>query len=387
MSWSRNLVVGLRRRTAAGPSLLRPAAPVPVLLEPLENRQLMSVVYLSSSQGKDTNNGHASSASVKSISKAAALTKAGDTLLLKAGDTFGSLGNWSKSGVTIGSYGTGAKPKVTTGTADGLALIKASNFTVRGISFVGTNKTSRNGIVATGLNNNITIDNCDVTGFRMNVTMQGYFGAINGVKILNSRLTYSNGGGMSSGLYADKVNNLTLVNSVFDHNGGASSMYNHGAYVVATCNNVVVNGCTFSYNAGTGLQARAGGVITNNTFRSNSVNLSVGIVNGAGVHKDGGVTVTITNNLFTGGGSNLNGYGIYAGNIKSGTISYNRFIDGPGKKYGYPISLNRGSAAGKQVGVQNLTISYNTGSNWGSSKINIDAAAGAKNVKIFSNNL
>jgi hypothetical protein len=382
--------VGLGRSSratgAACHSLLRTSARLSVLLEPLEDRQLMSVVYLSSSSGNDHNSGKSSSAAVKSIGKAAALTHAGDTLLLKSGDSWNTgLGNWSKSGVTISSYGTGPKPHISS-TDDGIQIIKASNFSVRNISFTGLNKTGRSGIVTSGGNSNLTFDSVDITGYRMNITLQGYYGAINGVRILNSRIAYANGVGMSSGLFADKVNNLTIANSVFDHNGGTGSVFNHGAYVTATCNNLIVTGSTFSFNSATGLQARCGGIITGNTFKSNAISLTIGIVNGAGVHKDGGVTATVTGNTFTGKGVGLNnGYGIYAGNIKSGTITNNKFVNGPGVKYGYPISLNRGSAAGKQVGVRNLVIAHNTISNWGSTKIYVASNAGAYNVQIFDN--
>ena len=346
----------------------------------------MSVVYLSSSSGNDHNSGTSPSAPVASIAKATALVHSGDTLLLKAGDSWNQgLGNWSKSNTVIASYGTGAKPKINT-VDDGLAIIRASNFTVRGISFTGLNNTNRNGIVTTGGNGNLTIDNCDVTGFRFNITAQGYFGAINGLKIINSTVTRTNGKGLSSGLYADNVHGLTMTNDVFDHNGGVGSMFNHGAYITATCSNLVVTGCTFAFSANYGMQARCGGTISNNTFQSNSVGLSVGLVNGSGVNTAGGVVANVTNNTFTGVGVGLhNGWGMDLGNIKSGVVSGNQFLNGTGQRYAYAISLDRGTAAGPQVGVNNLVISNNVARNWGSHVINISPNAGARNVTIFGN--
>ena len=360
-----------------------------VVVEPLEDRQLMSVVYLSSSTGSDRNTGTSPSSPVASTAKAFSLVHPGDTLLLKCGDSWGqSLGNWSKSNTTIGSYGTGAKPKISTGTADGLAIIKASNVTVRGISFVGLNGTARNGIVTTGGNGNLTIDNCDVTGFRMNITAQGYFGAVNGLKITNSNISRANGKGMSSGLYADNVHGLTLTNNVFDHNGGTGSIFNHGAYITAKCTNLTVTGSTFSYSSNFGLQARCGGVITGNTFANNSVGLSVGIVNGGGVHTDGGVTCTVTNNTFTGVGVGLkSGLGMDLGNIKSGVVSGNKFVNGTGYKYAAAISLDRGTAAGLQVGVLNLKIMNNTASHWGGTGVYVSPTAGARNLTVSGNSL
>jgi hypothetical protein len=388
-----DVCIPTRARQSVGGSSARQAAFAPATLPPtcfesLEGRQLLSTVYLSSSSGRDGNSGTSSSAPVASIAKAAVLTKPGDTLLLKRGDTWGQgLGSWGKSGVTISAYGSGANPKIAS-SAKGLEISRASNFTVRGITFVGLNKTSNFGIVTTGGNGNLTIADCDVSGYRMNIVLQGYFGPINGAKVLNTRVAYTNGIGMSSGLFAEGVNNLTLSNSLFDHNGGSGSMYNHGAYIMASCNNFVATGNTFSNNAAAGMQARAGGLISGNTFKSNGIGLTVGIVNGAGYQKDGGVTCTVTNNTFTGPGYGLNtGYGLDLGNIKSGTVTNNRFVNGPGKKYGYAISLDYGTATGRQVGVNNLTISGNTISNWGSTKINISANAQARNVTIFGNSL
>ena len=357
------------------------------VIEGLEDRQLMSVVYISSSSGSDKNPG-TSARPVATIAKAYNMARSGDTVLLKAGDAWNTgMGYWSKSNTTIGSYGTGARPKIRTAN-DGLAIIRASNITVRGISFNGLNGTSRNGIVTTGGNGNIKIENCEVTGFRMNITAQGYYGPIKGLSITNCLITRSNGIGMSSGLYADNVHGLTITNSIFDRNGGTGSMYNHGAYITALCSGLRVTGCTFSYSSNFGMQARCGGVISNNTFKCNSVGLSVGIVNGGGVHTPGGVVANVTNNLFTGVGVGLHaGYGMDLGNIKSGLVSGNRFVNGTGYRYAATISLSRGTASGDQVGIRNLTISNNSASNWGSRTIQIAKNAGLVNVTIVNNNL
>jgi len=76
--------------------------------------------YLSSSLGNDTNDGLSSEMAWKSLSKLSSLTfSAGDTILLKRGDTWvgeglslngnGSSTNW----ITLSAYGTGDKPKIT----------------------------------------------------------------------------------------------------------------------------------------------------------------------------------------------------------------------------------------------------------------------------------
>jgi hypothetical protein len=353
----------------------------------LEDRQLMSVVYVSSTAGKDSNNGLSSGSPISSFAKAAAIAKPGDSVLLKAGDSWSqSMGIWSKSCITIGSYGVGAKPRITTA-QDGIAIIRASSFTVRGLSFVGINGTSRSGIVTTGGNSNLVIDNCDVTGFRMNITAQGYYGPVYGLRISNSRITRSNGIGMSSGLFADNVKNLVVENSVFDRNGGAGSMYNHGAYLTSSTTDAIVRNNTFSYSSNFGLQARGGGTISGNQFLCNSIGLSVGIVNGSGTHTPGGVVCNVTNNTFSGRGPGLNaGIGMDLGNVKCGLVSGNRFLNGGNLRAGVCVGLSRGNAAGAQVGIRNLKITGNTSSSWGPYGTFRTSNAGLYNVSIAGNN-
>src|SRR3712207_5292995 len=85
-----------------------------------------------------------------------------------------------------------------------------------------------------------------------------------------------------------------------------------------TLTNVVVRGNVFSNASSHGLQARSGGVIENNVFLNNPLHLSFGHVNGSPV-KPGGVTGSIRNNVFLGGGdigSLRRGLGVELGNIK-----------------------------------------------------------------------
>ena len=106
------------------------------MVEPLEPRQLLSVshdaggwtvvtpgsgsrvVYVSSSQGSDSNSGLSQSAPVRSIARAEKLLRSGtgDQLLLKRGDVSReTFGHWKLSGqsssqpVVIGAYGTGER--------------------------------------------------------------------------------------------------------------------------------------------------------------------------------------------------------------------------------------------------------------------------------------
>src|SRR4051812_35679353 len=66
-----------------------PVAAPAVAAEALEDRQLLSTVYVSTSTGRDGNSGLSSGAAVRSLARAKSLVHSGDTLLLKAGDTWG----------------------------------------------------------------------------------------------------------------------------------------------------------------------------------------------------------------------------------------------------------------------------------------------------------
>lgn len=386
IGWVKGMVAADRRPAAAA---RRVAAAAGATVEALEDRQLMSVVYVSASAGNDRNNGSSPGAAVRSFARAARLTDPGDQMLLRAGDTWNTaIGMWSKNNTVIGSYGSGARPRVVT-SADGINIYRSSNVTIRNISLVGANRTTRAGITMAGTNNNILIENVEVRGFRMNIVAHGFFAPINNLRIRNSQITDSNANGLSSGLYADRVYGLTLEGNTFDRNGGRGSLMNHGAYITALCRNFVARNNTFANSSNFGLQARGGGEITGNTFRNNAIGLSVGLVNGAGVHTDGGVTCNVTNNTFTGVGVGLttNGLGILVGNIRSGTIANNRFTNGTRHRWSAAIMLDRGNAAGRQVGVNNLRITGNTASNWGGHGIDITRAAGARNVITVNNRL
>ena len=129
----------VRRNAAVMP---RPAASgrAGAAIEALEDRQLLSAVYVSNSDGRDGNNGSSSLTPVKSLAKAKSLVGNSDQLLLKAGDTWSeSLGNWGAFNSTISAYGSGPRPRIVTG-GDGISLARGvSNVTIQSVSLNGNN--------------------------------------------------------------------------------------------------------------------------------------------------------------------------------------------------------------------------------------------------------
>ncbi|HEX8912777.1 MAG TPA: Calx-beta domain-containing protein [Humisphaera sp.] len=403
-----------RARNNRGESAPAPAAPAlsaavttaacAAAVEALEGRQFLSVsvvggwtkvtppsgakaIYVSTS-GNDGNSGTSPSSPVRSLAKAQRLMRsgAGDQMLLKRGDTFReSFGYWTISGkdsqnpALIGTYGSGARPVVATGRADALftSFNGIHDLAIIGINLNGFGRGSAmyDGISTTGRVNNLLIEDCKIEGYRNNIELETATGGVSNVKVRRSVVTDSySPGSHSQGLYADGVKGLLLEENVFDHNGwghGAGMVvFNHGAYVTGKCSGLVATGNVFSNNSAFGLQARPGGTITNNLFVNNATHMSFGVVNGEGYVTAGGVSGTVSGNVFTGGhtiGGVPYGTAIEVGNVRGATISDNLFLNGDTKAYNPAILLTsiRGTAnPGQAVGVNNLTVANNVVYGW-----------------------
>ncbi len=173
--------------------------------------------------------------------------------------------------------------------------------------------------------------NLDVCGFGwMGITVQGLAGkrctdvVLRGCNVSdNYPLDPSK---HSAGAYFQFVDGLTLDLNVFSHNGGApgtETKFNHNVYVHGSNGPAVVTGNVFHDASSHGLQQRSGGVCTGNTFLDNPIQHSYGLVNGEMCYP-GGVSGTITNNLYIGSGAIAGqqmGWGIELANLKDVALS------------------------------------------------------------------
>ena len=115
----------------------------PVMLEPLEERTLLSTYYVSPS-GNDSHAGTSASTAWKTIGKVNSVSlKPGDSVLFQGGQTFsGSLqfssgeGGSATSPVTIGSYNGIAV--ISSGTSDGARVFNTGGFLFENLKFLGT---------------------------------------------------------------------------------------------------------------------------------------------------------------------------------------------------------------------------------------------------------
>jgi chitodextrinase len=312
------------------------------MLEALESRNLFAVsmgsdgwtditpsgdsriIYVSSSAGSDSNNGLSSGAPVKTISKARSLVRSGspDWMLLKRGDAWTeNLSGWNKSGrndeepMVIGAYGSGDRPELKTGTSVGFTNSgQVSHLAIMGINFHAhtrdTEAGSYNGTTAGdygfrshGQMDDILIEDTVFDDYTYNMSVTGYNGTITDFTVRRSIITDAwSTDGKSQGMYVSKTNGLTLEENLFDHNGwnedvssAKANIYSHGIYMSHLNDNVVVRGNIIADSASHGLQARSGGIIENNLFLRNPINMVFG---GGSDVKPGGVSGRVTGNVF-----------------------------------------------------------------------------------------
>jgi hypothetical protein len=389
-------------------------------IENLESRQLLSVtldangwtvitpevgdrvVYVSSSQGKDTNTGLSPTTPVKSLQRGKSLIRSGhgDEMLLKAGDTWhDSFSVWTSSGksatdpVLISSYGTGARPLIETGMNGAIQTGVVGATTVNNVAIIGLhfyadgrdpNSSSYTGThPASGINwltqsNGLLIENTLIEDYANGINLQGYYGTISNVKVRRSTIINSwSTAGHSQGLYGTNVSNLLIEGNTFDHNGynekikGAGQVItNHNIYLASDTSGVIVRDNVISRASAYGLQARGGGIIQNNLFLNNPMGMSFGLVNGA-TTTAGGVSGSVTGNVFMGSGSvgSTPGVGLELGNLKPGAgvmVANNVFANGTiDNRSAIVLTYGTGvSNSSQAVGINDLTIQNNSIYNW-----------------------
>jgi hypothetical protein len=284
---------------------------VPVRADDVPDGDGRIVIHVSSSVGIDGQDGKSPETAVKTIRRGQALIRDGhgDRLLLKRGDEFAeTFGAWNKSGnnpddpLVIGAYGEGPRPKVVTQQTvfniygNGPLL---HDLTISGIHFAAAGRnpdaadfdpaaTSGNGIRIVRPAHRITIEDCRFECFNGNLVLTGdeRKGRLQDVVIRRCQVldSYSTAGAHSGqGLYADKVDGLTIDGCVFDHNGwnekvpGAiPNIFRHNIYISHDTSGVRVRGNVIAHGASHGMQMRAGGVCEGNLFIGNAIHAFMG---------------------------------------------------------------------------------------------------------------
>lgn len=151
---------------------------------------------------------------------------------------------------------------------------------------------------------NVTIENCVVSGWRFNVNSHNVTDLTLRGTLIEKSWTVDHAIGHSSGIYAYQTTTINIDRCAFVRNGlsktGGRSMYNHGAYIAASCLPLFVTDTAFVGNSSHGLQARGGGNVSGCIFVDNPVGLSHGLVNGSAI-RPGGVSGSVSRLVFIGG--------------------------------------------------------------------------------------
>ena len=283
------------------------------------------VIHVSSTEGVDGRDGRSPETAVKTVRRGQALIRNnhGDRLLLKCGDTFSeTFGNWNKSGhspeapLVIGSYGDGPRPIVRTrqgafnlyGNQPVLHDVIISNIHFlapgRDPEAADFDPASECGMAIRIVRpvHRLTIQDCRFELFQGNLALTGdkSKGRLQDIALRRCVVldAYSTEGAHSGqGVYADKVDGLTIEDCVFDHNGwhekvpGATpNIFRHNIYISADTSGVRVTGCVIARGASHGMQMRSGGLCEGNLFVDNAIHALLA-----------GEEATFRNNVILGG--------------------------------------------------------------------------------------
>jgi hypothetical protein len=389
-------------------------------------------VYLSSSSGNDSN-ACTQAKPCKTLLKGYKTLRDGypDWLLLKRGDvwteSFADAWNfsWDKSGksasepMLLSSYGSsGARPRLDAGQEHGwhhYNSVKLHDVGIVDLHFRAHTRDPyssayvskaglqfQSGIRWTGGGSvtRLLIEGCLFEYFKSNIAMapQASAGPFTAIKVRGNVLWSAWSGNpseYSQGIYADNLDGLLLEGNVIVRNGGllgytndpdtkvpaglskkdvAVNWYNHQAYIQSGNKNVTARNNIFA--SGDGMQLRPGGVARDNLFYRCINSLTVG---SATTPVTGGVTATLTNNVFLEGtdfapecstpGPRANA--ILLANInktKGALVKGNLFVDDISTgHYGTVVGANGancGSGNAYPCTVHNVSIEGNTAHEW-----------------------
>lgn len=274
------------------------------------------VVYVSSSEGDDANDGLSPETPKKTIRAGNDLLRHGypDHLLLKRGDVFPAeanniLGNWkdgrsAQEPILLSYYGdSGPRPvvKVTNSLIDhngqtrnyqaiiGIDIYK-SNSDPDSPDF--TNASGGSALRFVGGGDNLLIEDCRLR-FIM-ITLQSYESAVYRNPTLRRNIvldawghgSYLGHDGRIQGIFISGVEEgYLLEENFFDHNGwsrhgienAGPNMYNHNVYIqYSNVEGGIIRGNIISRGSAHGIQARSGGVVERNLFVLNAISLNMG---------------------------------------------------------------------------------------------------------------
>lgn len=400
-------------------SLLGQSKPTMPIFEeeqrPIEWTELVpspdTIVYYVDPAGNDGNNG-TSPATPKRTMQAAYNSlrdNSADWMLLKRGTTFNENLEWNKSGrsnterLVIAAYGPESQPRpviITTYAAIyhfrnylGFSNVNIMNLDIKNPAYDPTINSSLCGLILLGTFNNLLIEDVRTTGMGGGIVLYDPNGVLGqpGRNTVLRRCTVLDAFkrpdiGHSQGMYTDG-HQLTIEECLFDHNGWLESdpstqtIFNHNLYVNYTGGTPITFRNTISARASShGAQFRTGGIIDNNLFYQNPLNILIGSSQNVIRLNDSVISNNVvidSRDIYTNGRGNA--LDIVGGN--NHLIINNIFKDritGSGQP---AISVN-----GSSFPARNLNFTRNIISNWRSQSFYFSGPTNSINQVIFRQN-
>ena len=349
------------------------------------------VVYVSSTEGKDSNDGLSEAKPKKTIAAGKAQLRNGhpDWLLLKCGDlwneNFG--GDWGLSGrsaterMLLSSYGQGSRPVVRSGTDNGFRALDGSKndyLAIVGLFFwahtYGGANGSPRGIAVFGAVHDLLIEDCYLQAYETNIVLQGTPDGVGRHKNVTIRRNvivdaYTTGKSNAQGLYASGTDGLLIEENVFDRNGwrrdidgSEPTWYRHNIYIQNLNTDVVLRGNIVARTDGAHM--RSGGIVEDNLFLRNAIQIAFGIGGYPEIEKDG-IAGAVRRNVVLDGGDfqadSPRGWGLWMSNVRQASVESNLFAHNQNGHL--PFAMNFDVAVNGR-GVENTVCSDNVVYDW-----------------------
>lgn len=261
------------------------------------------VVYVSSTDGNNANDGLDPSRPVRTIAAGMALLRdqMPDFLLLKRGDVWDEpIGRWVKRGrsaterMVISTYGSAAaRPLLRCGSSNGFQRVGGTgsptsldNIALMGIAFWANTRNGSEwaeGVSWIGAGRNILVEDCEFRNFHYNLSIEGEGDGVFNFVIRRNVIVdaFSTTAGHSQGIYAYKVNGFTIEENVIDTNGwkrdltAAPTIFNHNLYCHGYVSNMTFRGNISTWASSHGSSVNMDCLIENNFYAKNAVNIWV----------------------------------------------------------------------------------------------------------------
>lgn len=238
------------------------------------------IVFVSSSEGNDNNDGSLPETPVRSLSRARSIMESldpsnsgtGNWMVLRRGDTWNeNFGTWRRSGVSsnerllIGTYGPGSdpRPRVRSGSRDGFHVGPG----VRHLALVGIHLEAEGNAAFAATSPDlfdILVEDCVMTNSNIGFQAQG---GSDGIKLRRSQVVHNS----VLGMFTQDTHNILIEENIVDDNG-TSLTHNHNMYISHPGSNIVIRNNIITRAANHGLKFRGphvNGVIEGNVFAGN----------------------------------------------------------------------------------------------------------------------